>query len=625
MSETTKSGSKKSGQTSRRAIHSCLACRRKKLKCDHGRPCSNCLKRSTIQSCIYIDPGKTNYDKRFERGSEADELIDQLLSRVSMLEKRLNEVGTKSQSDYENQQSHNLPSTPSADAETQRNIGSLSVLDDTKSQYANYSSSSHVLWHLRNYHYLNLDQDIQEENDSLISPFFFRISPNESAYDYLPPKKVSDILIEQFFFRCHMLINVLHRPTFYVRYNDFWEKPHLRKPAFTSLLYAIYASALLATPVEVQKTWALGEDERYLQVDYHQAFRYALASSNFLFEPDLNALQALVLCQVVFDSDRIRAPPSLVGLILHVALCMGLHRDGSLYGLNPVISEIRRRVWANIVLSDLRTSETIGYPPQIVEGNYDTRLPSALPDEIHNVDSSVIISEATFVNIITKVSRAYSKCLKVLLGIIAPNYTRLLELDRELSNFFKELIEVNIPTSNTMHERHIRLLVSYLSNRFPILLHFPFLLKKNSAQFAYSHSRALESATLALNQLYELGSNPEYSKYSWYLWRYPPFHPCIVLLLDLLNSQKIIYLDDERVVLLNKIFSLFPRSSGKEHYQKAWALLQTSRAKVWEKLGLSTVDVSTTDVRLTNFEFFDANNLDINWDDWDAIFQHCPF
>ena len=60
---------------------------------------------------------------------------------------------------------------------------------------------------------------------------------------------------------------------------------------------------------------------------------------------------------------------------------MGLHRDGSHYGLHPVETEVRRRIWAQIRMLDLRTAEELGCEPTIVEGSYDTSLPIDIPDE----------------------------------------------------------------------------------------------------------------------------------------------------------------------------------------------------------------------------------------------------
>lgn len=61
---------------------------------------------------------------------------------------------------------------------------------------------------------------------------------------------------------------------------------------------------------------------------------------------------------------------------------MGLHRDGSHHGIRPVDTEIRRRIWAQLRMLDLRTAEELGCEPTIVEGSHDTILPLDVSDDI---------------------------------------------------------------------------------------------------------------------------------------------------------------------------------------------------------------------------------------------------
>jgi Fungal specific transcription factor domain len=42
----------------------------------------------------------------------------------------------------------------------------------------------------------------------------------------------------------------------------------------------------------------------------------------------------------------------LFGMIVSIALNMGLHRDGSLFNLDPYETEIRRRLWSILLMID---------------------------------------------------------------------------------------------------------------------------------------------------------------------------------------------------------------------------------------------------------------------------------
>ena len=41
-----------------------------------------------------------------------------------------------------------------------------------------------------------------------------------------------------------------------------------------------------------------------------------------------------------------------ISMIISIALNMGLHRDGALFKLDPYETEMRRRVWAILVMID---------------------------------------------------------------------------------------------------------------------------------------------------------------------------------------------------------------------------------------------------------------------------------
>jgi hypothetical protein len=54
---------------------------------------------------------------------------------------------------------------------------------------------------------------------------------------------------------------------------------------------------------------------------------------------------------------------------------MGLHRDGSAYGLTPLETQVRRLVWHQLCFLDIRTCEAQGPKPAIRREDYDTKMP----------------------------------------------------------------------------------------------------------------------------------------------------------------------------------------------------------------------------------------------------------
>lgn len=63
-----------------------------------------------------------------------------------------------------------------------------------------------------------------------------------------------------------------------------------------------------------------------------------------------------------------------------MAECMGLHRDGSTYGMNPLETHVRRLIWHQLCFLDIRTCEAQGPRPTIRRDEYDTKLPLNVDD-----------------------------------------------------------------------------------------------------------------------------------------------------------------------------------------------------------------------------------------------------
>lgn len=65
----------------------------------------------------------------------------------------------------------------------------------------------------------------------------------------------------------------------------------------------------------------------------------------------------------------------MVGASIRLAECIGLHRDGESFGLNPVDTYVRRLLWHQLCFLDIRTAEAHGPRPFIRREEYDTKLP----------------------------------------------------------------------------------------------------------------------------------------------------------------------------------------------------------------------------------------------------------
>jgi len=75
-----------------------------------------------------------------------------------------------------------------------------------------------------------------------------------------------------------------------------------------------------------------------------------------------------------------RSHSALVGTAIRIAECMGLHRDGTEYGLGPIETHVRRMLWFQLCCLDIRTCEAQGPRPGIRADEFDTQFPLNVDD-----------------------------------------------------------------------------------------------------------------------------------------------------------------------------------------------------------------------------------------------------
>jgi hypothetical protein len=68
----------------------------------------------------------------------------------------------------------------------------------------------------------------------------------------------------------------------------------------------------------------------------------------------------------------------MLGLAFRIAQSMAIDRDGELFKLKPFDTELRRRLWYQLLFLDLRAAETRGCLSTVLQ--YDTRPPTLLND-----------------------------------------------------------------------------------------------------------------------------------------------------------------------------------------------------------------------------------------------------
>ncbi|RDL39476.1 uncharacterized protein BP5553_03816 [Venustampulla echinocandica] len=226
----------------------------------------------------------------------------------------------------------------------------------------------------------------------------------------LPPKYVADHLLNSYYASMHMIIPILHWPTFQQEYEAVYKSGSLRgvPPVWSSLLFAVLAVGVLFSSepsihrpqqgkefIEVSRTLIDMWNDEFV-IDHARA---AILTSIFLTESNLKSAAWTWLASAVRISQDI-----------------GLHSET---GPWPVIEgEMRRRVWWGIYVWDRYMSLELGRPLLIEDTDCDVGLPAAVDDRyIH--DAGMMAPNGAppaynFIIPIIHVVRAVSELIKTL-------------------------------------------------------------------------------------------------------------------------------------------------------------------------------------------------------------------
>lgn len=113
------------------------------------------------------------------------------------------------------------------------------------------------------------------------------------------------------------------------------------------------------------------------------SIQQALVAAKFATTPDITILQALSLFILVLRKNgEARSAGSLVGILVHLAQCLRLHKDSvGVAAVTPFEREMRRRLFWSIIVVDRRSADDLGTDPMISEETWDTPLPLNINDD----------------------------------------------------------------------------------------------------------------------------------------------------------------------------------------------------------------------------------------------------
>lgn len=226
----------------------------------------------------------------------------------------------------------------------------------------------------------------------------------------VPEPARCDALVQEYFSTIETTYRVLHTPTFFQRYKEYWKSPQDASLPF--LAQFLLVCACVNSVVPGGPSGFIGRSS----AAHHTAVEWIDFCERWIEQQShkhvtLDSFQAWVLLLIAKRVNRVKIKRewSLAGQILRSAMVAGLHREPSFQSASISVfdQEMRRRLWYTIVEIELQASLDRGLTPGVQSYEWDC-LP---PINVHDEDLDPDIQELPASRELTDPTRTSFLCL----------------------------------------------------------------------------------------------------------------------------------------------------------------------------------------------------------------------
>ncbi|KAF2233368.1 hypothetical protein EV356DRAFT_207909 [Viridothelium virens] len=370
----------------RKRVAACSQCYQKKQKCNHGYPCSNCIRRRLPELCTY------SFTNTAAPQPEDSDLIAE---------------------------SHNGPHPPDPSARSSRlsesrqassSVPATSELD-RKVSYQTSLSSCLGYFEGSKSNLFSLMEKFDLLNNQKLGSDFSAAVPDRmlpeirACLDYYPKHSVVNCLIQHFFKEVNWIYEMIHPTLFLNRYEQWWRSfPGSNKESleFGILILRICAYSAQFIPSKTHTT----DELLGIPVDIIRTHCNRLATRLYRVCGELEGPQSLSCVHQLFyhacyvkNEGSIRDAWYALGTAVRVFqdLSVGLEEPlTSQTPINDLEKDMRRRAFWNLYIWDRFLSLVLGRSPCIPEDHtYRVDLPKmhVLPKNVNNVNAPDVFIE----------------------------------------------------------------------------------------------------------------------------------------------------------------------------------------------------------------------------------------
>ncbi|KAH7128552.1 fungal-specific transcription factor domain-containing protein [Dendryphion nanum] len=576
---------------------SCVACRRRKIKCNREQPCSYCV-RSGIESCTYPEP------KRDE--PEREQITDDLTTRLRRIESILERLEVRSnQSDLATSFSANTSTSAFIRSNQMESLDKISTHRQTSGKLVNDQADGR---YVTSGFWADLDE-VEKKASNLVEQH--QSSPSEipsviahvgspeygsfipgfgmepfNIFQYHPSTDSVFALWRVYTQNVDPVVKLLHVPM--TQQQLLWASQHLTEipPAFESLMFSIYFAAVtsIRDPEKCEKVFH--EDRQTLLRRYRLGFEQSLAKADFLSRPNITTIQSLTLFLVCarFSVEK-GFVWTMVGLLIRLSMKLGLHRDPVDLGLSPFTSEMRRRLWWQIYVLDTRTAEDSDIDPFICTHFFNTKFPKNVNDAdldfemTHNVSDAPYRTEMLFTLLRAELSYATRAIIFATDSGAGNGHTKPSMQERNilLENLVKKLEEKYLKHCDpqipicALSEAATRMIIT----KVKLTLHHPNMYKFSEVCDETLHDLVMRSIEI-IEGTRLLRTHEKYSRWVWLFEKYVDWD-AVAFILHIMAANPLSVPQDRA---WNAIDIFFQDWQDQVHDIARWRRLENLRAKV---------------------------------------------
>lgn len=422
-----------------------------------------------------------------------------------------------------------------------------------------------------------------------------------------PSPIIIDRLWETYVTNFDPMMKVVHKPTAWLAISEAKVNLMTINEEMEALMFAIYYAAIITLkPHEILDLFQKQPEE---VLSRHQLLvEQALARAGIIQSQDLLTLQAFIIylnCQLCTRKhDDTRSVWRLTGLAIRIGQSLGLHRDGIKFNLAPFDVEMRRRIWWQVFILEVRAADDHGSDPALIGDTWDTELPTNINDEDFGPDSIEIPpsrkehTEMTFGLLRCEVSRLLYRLLHIEPPAKFSGLPRLKGQVEIFESWKRQLEEKYVEPFDTKDPLQIVTinLCKLILAKIWLVIHHPLIvqcreLRKDPILSEQTRDSLFVTSRKLIEHSLKLEESSVTSRWNWYFKTYFPWHAVIYILTELSCSQRKIPDDEKAWILVQTILSR----------QSPAAILKLgNRGHVWQLLArlMSRVsDKRRTDLR----------------------------